>query len=838
VSTTPERWTHIESVFLRALELARGERSSFLDEACADDHELRREVESLLREHEAEPDFLEEAAGWLGVEGVEAPGPPPERIGPYQVLGVLGRGGMGQVYLVERREPGFRHRAALKVVRRGMDTEDLLERFRRERQILASLDHPNIARLLDVGATDEGRPYFVMEHVDGRPVLEYCEEKGLDLRARLEIFRVVCTAVHHAHRNLVVHRDLKPGNMVVTDEGVPKLLDFGIAKMLDPLAAPRANDDTAIGVRILTPEYAAPEQLQGGPITTACDIYVLGLVLHELLTGRHAEGDPPTGASPLPSDLRTVIGKALEREPEDRYPSVLALSDDLERYLRGRPILARPPTLRYRVRKFVGRNRAGVTAATIAGVALTVSVTTALHQSYRVQAESERAVRERDKAMAVRAFLLEMFGTTGPDQAAGDTVTARQLLDRRLASLPAYEHDPELRAEMLTVLAEGYEKLGLLGDAEPLAREGLALRRGLAGDHRADVVESLTILGWTQHRRRELDEAEALLREAVETGRTLATEEGDIRLARALNDLGVVREARRDLDEAASLYHESLAIRRRLGEQPLGAAVTASNLSVVLYRQGDLDAAVAMADSSLALFRDLLGPDHPRSLLVKGNLAAMQTVRGDHAGAAWQHRDILERRRRLLGPTHPLVAYSMTMLANALWAGQVDVSEAEGLLLEALEIQESSPDVSDDQVAAVLQVLGDIEVNSRRPARALERYRRARDLIHGIYGDRHERMVILTSRMAVALERAGDVPDAARHHDEALRRATTLGIADTPQVLTLRVDRLEFLARAGHTTDALAELEALAAVAGGDVGLEARITRVRQGLTASAVEPG
>lgn len=747
---TPERWARAEAIFHRVRTLPEGDRDAAMGRECAEDAILRADVEMLLAADRKATTFLDGPPAWLD------PGdaPPPERIGPYRVVRLLGRGGMGSVYLAARDGEDVEHFVAVKVIRRGLDTDDVLARFRRERKILARLHHPNIARLYDVGTTAAGLPYYVMEHVEGVPLLEYCEGAGLGARARLELFRTVCAAVHHAHRNLVVHRDLKPGNILVTPEGEPKLLDFGIARLLDDDGPDAPTDLTRVGVRVLTPGYAAPEQVDGSGVTTASDVWALGVLLHELLTGaRPGEAAPDAGAATaLEGELATIVRAATRPEPEARYPSALSLGEDVERHLAGLPLRARPATLGYQLRKFVARHRAIVASSSAFVLVLVAATALTTYQAQRIRDEAERVTRERDKALQVQAVLLEMFGTTGPDQPTGDTVTARELLDRRAASLErTYPDDPEMRAELQAVLAEGYEKLGLLDRAEPLARAALASRRDLFGDRHPDVMVSLNLLGWILHERGRIVDAVPLLEEAVAVGRGSFGAEGSARLARALNDLGVVREANGEYDAAAELYRESLEMRRRhQGEAHQGVATTLSNLSVVLYRRGDLDGAAATAREALEAFERTLGSDHQRALIVRSNLAAFESARGDHAEAARQHEALLERRRRVFGPTHPSVAFSLNQLGFELIHLE-RFDDAEGLLRQALELRRSGAGGGEENFAVTLRLLGDVLVRTGRPAEARPLYDEAIATLVAHVGDHHRDLPYLRS----ARERAG-----------------------------------------------------------------------------------
>ena len=428
---TPERWQKVEELFHLSLEREASQRAAFLDEACAGDPDLRGKVESLLAYDEQESDFLETPAS--GVRGdwldEDQPGPMTgRRIGPYQVTREIGHGGMGAVYLAVRADDQYQKQVAIKLIKRGMDTETILRRFRTERQILANLDHPNIAKLLDGGTTEEGLSYFIMDYVDGLPIDMYCDTQKLTTVERLRLFRTVCSAVAYAHQNRVVHRDLKPGNILVTAQGVVKLLDFGVAKLLNPEASSKTTGSTAAALRPMTPEYASPEQVRGSVITPASDIYSLGVLLYELLTGHRPyrvrsrtpqeiehviceeapekpstvigrveeapdrdrpltpasvsetrEGQPEKLRRRLAGDLDTIVLMALRKEPERRYGSVEQFSEDIRRHLEGLPVIARKDAFWYRSAKFIKRNKAAVLAATLgAGIILGLVVVAAL----------------------------------------------------------------------------------------------------------------------------------------------------------------------------------------------------------------------------------------------------------------------------------------------------------------------------------------------------------------------------------------------------------------------------------------------------------------------------
>jgi predicted Ser/Thr protein kinase len=433
------RWHRVEDLFHRAADLAPTERAAFLSTACGGDQGLREEVESLLAADIDPEAVLEaavaEAAGQLRAETEDGAVLIGQRIGPYLIVNLVGKGGMGTVYRAVR-EGEFRMEVALKLLKRGTDTDASLRQFRKERQILAALQHPNIARLLDGGATEDGLPYFAMEYVDGSPLLEYA--RPLSIRQRLELFRSVCAAVQYAHQNLIVHRDLKPGNILVTADGTPKLLDFGIAKLVDPESMGHDRTLTAAGGRRMTPDYASPEQVRGEPVTTATDVYSLGVILYELLTGerpyhldtRSPEAieraicseeprKPSTWNRQLDPDLDNIVLMTLRKEPQRRYVSVEQLSDDVQRCLEGRPVRARKDTARYRAVKFVNRNKLGTIAAALAVLGIAAGVV----------AISREARRAEYRFRQVRKFARTVLFDLNPQiENLGGSTKARELL--------------------------------------------------------------------------------------------------------------------------------------------------------------------------------------------------------------------------------------------------------------------------------------------------------------------------------------------------------------------------------------------------------------------------
>jgi len=495
---TPEEWQSVKDLFAGARELPPSERPAFLESACAGEPERRRQVESLLASSDERwslLDGLPAAALASAILPAEDDARIGRRIGAYKVVSEIGQGGMGAVYLARRADGQFEQTVALKLVKRGMDTDAVLARFRQEREILARLHHPNIAQLYDGGATEDGRPFFAMEHVEGEPLLEYCGRRQMSVPDRLRLFRTVCSAAHYAHRNLIVHRDIKPSNILVTPDGVPKLLDFGIAKIQEASVA----DRTATGLRAMTPDYASPEQVRGEPITTATDVYSLGVVLYELLAARRPyrvkAGEPAEIARAvceqeperpsaivreLAGDVENIILMAMRKEPERRYASAEQLAEDIRLCLDGRPILARSDTLGYRTAKFVRRNRLLVTAVTLVFLSLVGGIGVSLRQAAIARSERAKAQRRfNDLRKLANSFLFEFQDSI--KDLAGST-PARELLVRRgLEYLDSLASEAGGDPQVMRDLAQGYQKLGQLqGD--------LGTGSAALGDMEASVV--------------------------------------------------------------------------------------------------------------------------------------------------------------------------------------------------------------------------------------------------------------------------------------------------------------------------------------------------------------
>jgi len=735
------REAEIDRHFAVVLDLPKDARARYLADLRARDAEVAAAVDDLLGSTEPGGDADRRfATGGLAVgplwdelaRGVAAAGVGAERseategethVGAYRVVGELGRGGMSVVYLAERDDGLFDHRVALKFLALGAGSASGVRRIELERQILASLNHPNIARLLDGGVDERGRPYIVMELVEGRTITRYCAEEGLSLDGRLDLFERVADAVGYAHRHLVVHRDIKPSNILVTNGGTVKLLDFGIARLLEPgeggdLEAP----PTRALVRVLTPEYASPEQVLGERITTSSDIYQLGLLLYELLTGRRPfdlEGEPPSriekavceeppsrpsarvGARaadvveaaaaetsraipPIPSrrlrgDLDNIVLKALEKAPERRYESVGGLADDLYRHRRGLPVRARAPTLAYRTGRFVLRHAAALAAAAVLTVLLVGYAVTVTVNNRRIAAEAE-------KTEQVKQFLASLFVEANPGVSPGADLTAPELVDagaRRVATDLAKQ--PEVQAEMMVILGIVYGTLGRYQDAIDQLERALAIQRRLHGPLHEDVVHTASELASVLHYSGNYEEAGRMLREVLEGRRHLFGDESH-EVGLTLGLLGDLLHSRGEFAEAEQVLREALAVHEAVSGRGDGAtAVPARDLANVLRDRGAHAEAEPLYRRSLDLLKELGGNVDPIVALTQNDLARLLAETGRFAEADALLMDCLSIYDALYASGHPMVGTTYRNL-GLLRLREGRPNEAGEALEEALSI--------------------------------------------------------------------------------------------------------------------------------------------------------
>ncbi|MFN0151761.1 MAG: protein kinase domain-containing protein [bacterium] len=843
-----DRWRKITEVFDAAVERSAAERARILDEAFrardaereaagggarsdegavravragdADDARvaeraaLRGEVDALLRAYDDDPGFLEPFDGGGALVGVAADAAAAAAarslddddaadpllgtvIGRYRIARRIGDGGMGAVYLAERAVEGaddFHHVAAIKVVRRGLDTDHIVARFRGERQILASLSHPNIARLLDGGVAPDGRPYFAMEYIDGEPIGAYCDARDLGLRARLDLFAVVCAAVHHAHQNLVVHRDLKPSNILVSRDGQVKLLDFGLAKILDPAAVEAGAPPTVTRpeARAFTPEYASPEHVRGDAVTTATDVYSLGVILYELLAGerppRSAVRTPRSPRSPgspgdhsrtatrerttrpsavassatganavrwraeLRGDLDTIVLKAMAEERERRYASAEALADDLRRYLRGLPVAAQPDRFGYRARRFVRRNALGVAIAGAFAALLIAFSATTLVQSRRIRAEERAADAARAHAEAQRAtaeqttqLLVELFEQSNPTVVpGGDTTTVATLIGIGEAKVDSLAAQPELQARLWRAFGDIHSARGRFDRARGLFERALGVERDER--ERAKTLHEIAKLAF------KTEGGAAAAPRLRESLARLASvfDADDIVVAEAKVDLA---GATSDKAERARLLDEALATMNATpGVDDANLASAHNQLAIARLAQSKHAEARTHLVEALAILRRRLPADHPHVTTVRINIAATDNQLANFAEAEAAARELLPDARRVLGSRST-------------------------------------------SVAGILEILGSSLANQGEHVQAEAAFRESREIFREAFGDRHWRFANATRNVGRAIALQGRYADAQPLFQEALATQRQLDpaahtIANYQIALAVNVARL------------------------------------------------
>jgi len=803
-------WARVRARFEELAGLPAGERARRLDELERESPETGRQVRELLA--------ADQDAASLAIEQVIASGAArvleelePEGggdslagalLGPWQLTEPIGRGGMAEVWGARRADGQFEQEVAVKLVKRGMDSDELVARFRRERQILARLEHPAIARLLDGGVAPDGRPYLVLERVDGEPITTWCERRALPIARRLGLVVEAGRAVAAAHRQLVVHRDLKPSNLLVTHDGRVKLLDFGIAKILAG-DDPGAGDATRVEQRVLTPAYAAPEQIRGEPVSTATDVYSLGVLAYELVVGRlphertgrraaelaaqvdresveapstsvlttSADTDPRERrrrSRELAGDLDTVLLAALHRDPARRYSSVEAFVEDLERFLAGRPILARRDSLGYRARKFFGRHRAATAVAAFALVALFGALAIALWQAALARRSAQEAATNAHRAERVQEFLVGLFEVADPEQSGGATVTAAELLDQAGRRLPQeLAAEPDVQAELLETVARIERGLGRLDIAERLARSALDLRSSGVGDAAA-LGSALATLGSVHLAQGQLDEAASRLEQGLGL---LAAD--DLAAARARSDLAQVSFWREKLDEARRLEHEAWQTYSRvLGDEHVLTAIHLRNLGVIDYQAGRYAEAEPRMIAAQDVLERQLGADHPTLAQSYHDRAALYASLDRPREAEPLYRRALEIRRRRLGNGHPSTGQSLQLLGVLLYQQQ-RWDEAEVATREALEIFRAI-DPQHFEVGKAIHGLGQIAAGRGRPAEAERHFAEAVERFRAALGPEHPFVWITTGNLGQQLARQGRLEEAERLLRESRARLLTI----------------------------------------------------------------
>lgn len=750
-----EDWQRVKEVFAEVLERSPESRARLLANLAAENSKLRREVESLLCAHEKSGDFIERPPLKILDDFASAQTADfdvAERIGAYRLVREIGRGGMGVVFLAER-DDEFQKRVALKLVKRGLDKENAAQRFRRERQILAGLEHPGIARLLDGGTTDAGLPYLVMEYVEGLPLLDFAETNNLSIAERLKLFRLICAAVDYAHQNLIVHRDLKPSNILVTAAGVAKLLDFGVSKLLQTDANENTQTETASALRIFTPEYASPEQITGGRVTTATDVYSLGVVLYELLTGTRpyrfaandfyeiarvinqtqtekpsaivqsqlrkiematnknnyqTEADQKRLHKQLKGDLDNIVLKAMHKESARRYNSVAALDEDIRRHQAGLPVQARVDGFGYRAGKFIKRHKAAVTALSVVLVLLVAGISATLWQAEIANQERDNAEIARERAERINEFLQKMLASADPNEQGRDTKVIDILHSAEQQARRELSDRPEVLASVLRTVGNTYKGLAQYEPAENSLRLALTLTEQLYHTDLIEIADCKFDLANVLQLQNKSVEAEFLLRQSIEIYRRSAPA-NNRELALALGRLGGALRAR-DNQAATAFLHEALA----LSEQTAGAE-SDETLGILhdlaLVRSDELDTL-----GETAIYNRII----PILRRKPANRADLSTVLMNQATALTDQNRLdeadsflaesLQMQTEVFGAENINVSASLTFLAK-LRLKQKRYPEAQTAAEQALAMQKKLLPADDSMFVGTLSALGEALTN-------------------------------------------------------------------------------------------------------------------------------
>ncbi len=793
------RWDRVQALFEAALALSEEERAPFVEQEAGADPELIADVLGMLAADQRPDSLLDRglsAAAEVTVGRLDEALLGRQLFGPYRLIRILGEGGMGVVYLADRADLGSQ--AAVKILPDAWLSPARRERFLAEQRTLAQLNDPGIARLYDADTLPDGTPWFAMEYVDGLPLTQWCRAHARSVDERLGIFRTVCAAVRHAHRHAVIHRDLKPSNILVRDDGVVKLLDFGIAKQLEAVDLPA--DQTRTGLRALTPAYAAPEQLRGGQIGVHSDVYSLGVILYELLAGRlpfDVAGLTPgetvaliTGREPVrPSvaardtavragelwsgldsgawaDLDVLCLTAMHPEPERRYRSVDALIRDIDNYLEGRPLDARSDTFGYRIGKFVRRHRAPVVA--IALVLLTV-IGLVVFYTVRLRSARNVALAEATRTERIQRFMLNLFKGGEEAVAPADSLRVVQLLEGGVREAAALDREPAIQAELYQTLGSVFQRLGKLDRADTLLTRALAGRRALSAPDDPEVARALVALGRLRTDQAQLEAAERLLREgfAIASRRLPADHptvvEASVALAEALQRRGAYAEAIQRLDAVIRLDTADA------GGPPANLAGHLRALADAHFYAGDYPASDSLNQRILAMSQARYGPRHPDVATTLASLGETQLMLGRYADAEQEFRQALDITRGWYGETHPEVAANLTRLGRAL-TYEKKIPEADRALGEALTIQERVYGPMHPQVAEALNELGNLAFAQDQNDLAEARFRRVLVIYRSVFGEQHQFVGVAMSNLASVLLEKKDY----RNAEDLYRRSIAI----------------------------------------------------------------
>ncbi len=735
------RWERVQSLFHAAVERPETEWRTFLDEVCAGDEGLRTDVFTMLEADRRSASLLDRGLPEIAYQMIGASNEtaPSSEFGPYRLVRMLGEGGMGVVWLAEREDAG--NLVAIKFLPNAGLSPARRDRFAREIKTLARLKHPYIARLYDAGTLTEGTPWFVMEYVDGLRLTEYCDRQELTVDERLRLFRRVCEAVQYAHGQEIIHRDLKPSNILVEKDGTPRLLDFGIAREFHGLDD--AGEKTRPGLRFVSPGYAATEWILDGTVGLYTDVYSLGVILAEILPAASKSGR---------SDLDILCAKATRKEAAGRYVSVEALIRDIDHYLNGEPLEARPGTLRYRLGKFVTRNWRMVVATSLA---LTVAIGLVIFFTVRLTKARNAALAEAERTKRIQAFMLNLFGDGDKEAAPSHDLRVLTLIDRGVQEADTLRADPQSQAELYESLGRMYERLGKFQKSDELLRLSIQTTKAAVGPDDPRVAEGLIQLGLLREDQANMKDAERLLRQGIEL-LSRRSAPNDPAVVEAKADLGSVMAERGLYDEAAALVRPLIEIPPK-GEEGTSALLKSlTALASIELSAGQYTAAEGLLRRALVLDRRIYGNEHPRVATELGELASAEATLGRLGEAERLYREALGISKSWYGEDHPDTAFYSSLPASIL-IQERNFGEAAPLLERVLAIQERTYGAMHPYVAAAVDSLGRLEMSRGNLEAAEADFQRAVTIDRASQGETNHQTAIVEVHLAqVYLEKSQD----------------------------------------------------------------------------------
>lgn len=774
---TPDRWQTIQRIYHDALKHRPKSRCIFVQKTCHNDPALADEVIDLLNARTDDTPLVDNALVANAADVVATVAHQSrdgQHVGPYKIIRETGRGGMATVYLAERDDEQFDHQVAVKIVKKGMDSDQILDRFKKERQTLANLNHPNIAKLLDGGTTDDHMPYLVMEHIAGLPIDEYCERNDLSLADRLALLQKVCAAAHYAHQNLTIHRDLKPSNILVTNDGTPKLLDFGIAKILED--DPTETHITQTAQRFMTPDYAAPEQILGQPITTSTDVYALGVIAYQLLTGQRPfqrstlsqhelelaiiESDPPRPSDTtqpsnpklrkaLRGDLDNIILKALRKEPDRRYATADQFAEDIIRHLAGLPVSAHKGTVRYRTAKFLRRNKVTMTATAAVFLSLVIGIAATYNQAVRArssEAEARRlalaetqakniAQQQAEKASRISDFLKRLLISPDPYRYGKNyrildlLETASEWIDEETAQMP------EVGAELHVAIGIVYRGLGEYTKATEHLEKSRDIRTDLFGSESLEVADTLHNLADLAYRERQYDRAGKLFRIALDV-REKQLPADDLDLMATRQGLAGIYFMNKEYRQAEEMFRRVLRNKDMIDEDHAGYARTVNNLATTIREQGRYDEADPLYQEALRVRLETNGPDHYNVAVSYANIATLRALQKQYEEATENYTRAIDIMETQLDPDHPTIAIVLTKFGDALIKAK-DFAAAAPVLERAVDIETKNFPDGTPQTADLICILAEVYDKLNRPDDAAIQYQNALNLRTQLLGSDH-----------------------------------------------------------------------------------------------------